>query len=298
MQNRPVKLSDHAIVLMLRALLGLSAPLPHRWRLALGATAGRAAFGALKSMRRRADDNLSLVFPEMPASERTRLAKSMAANVGRTLLEILQADQFLARGAQLSVSGPGLEAIQQAQAEGKGALVISGHFGQWEAIRTILLRHEITCGAVYRPYNNRLYDRLLLNQIEKYGTPIAPKGRSGTRQLVKALSSGGVMAILLDQKAWDGDPVEFLGHPALTSNSAAELGLRYDLPIVPAYGIRNADDPTRIEVVFEAPIAHSTVAEMTRALNKSLEEQVLKRPDLWLWLHKRWDKRPEDLSGS
>ena len=86
-------------------------------------------------------------------------------------------------------------------------------------------------GAVYRPQTNRHYQRRLLAGIEAGGKPILPTGSRGTGQLVRHLSKGGFIAILLDEKYLDGERLDFLGNPALTSVAAARIALRYDLPI-------------------------------------------------------------------
>ena len=84
------------------------------------------------------------------------------------------------------------------------------------------------------------------------------------------------------------DSLPFLGLDALTSISAAQLALKYDLPMIPAYGIR-INDENAVQVIFEAPIAHTDSVTMTRVFNDSLSARILANPDQWYWLLKRWD---------
>ncbi len=152
---------------------------------ALSVSRGRAfdrrsrALGALVGLvvryfpiaRRRVERELSNVYPDMPRSKRLSLCRDMGRNMGRTLFEIFHCAEFQTLQDRHSVSGPGLEALFKAKAEGKGALIVSGHFGQWEAVRAALKARDMETGAVYRPQTNRhmnvaytLVLRLVVNQ--------------------------------------------------------------------------------------------------------------------------------------
>ena len=96
------------------------------------------------------------------------------------------------------------------------------------------------------------------------------------------------MSILMDEKYAEGVRMPFLGQDALTSLSAAQLALRYDVPMIPAYGIRRSDGNT-YDVIFEAPIPHSDALTMTRAFNDSLSARILADPAQWYWMLRRWD---------
>ena len=96
-----------------------------------------------------------------------------------------------------------------------------------------------------------------------------------------------MVAILLDEKHPDGTRLPFLGRPALTSLAAAQLALKYDLPMVPAYGTRIGDG-SDFAVDYEAPIPHTDAETMTVAFNDSLSARILEHPDQWYWLLKRW----------
>ena len=103
---------------------------------------------------------------------------------------------------------------------------------------------------------------------------------------MRHLKSGGLLVLLFDQNA-EGPHLDFLGHPARTALSAAELALRYNADLIAFYGIRRPDG-LGFDVELEAPIPHSTALEMTKALTHSLEAQIAKRPEQWFWVHRRW----------
>lgn len=238
--------------------------------------------------RRRFDREARRVFPAMPRAARARLGQAMGRNMGRTLFEIYHDAEFQTQHQKFRVSGPGLDALIAAQAAGKGAIIVSGHFGQWEAIRAVLKMHGLESGAVYRPHRNRHYERRMRAGIEAAGKPILATGRVGTRALVRHLRAGGIISILLDEKYAEGVPLPFLGHDALTSLSAAQLALKYDLPLVPAFGTRlDAEDAFRVD--FEPPIPHTDSVTMTRAFNDALSARIMAHPDQWYWMLRRWD---------
>ncbi|SEO74742.1 KDO2-lipid IV(A) lauroyltransferase [Salinihabitans flavidus] len=237
--------------------------------------------------RRRFSREVRRVFPDMPRAERMALCRGMGRNMGQTLFEIYHNAEFQIRQDKFHVSGPGLAALRQARTEGKGAIIVSGHFGQWEAVRAVLKAEGMETGAVYRPQTNRHYQRRLFAGIEAGGKPILATGRIGTKALVRHLRGGGFIAVLLDEKHPDGVPLPFLGRPALTSLSPAHLALKFGLPMVPAYGIRTGDG-SEFSVEFEAPIAHTDSLSMTQAFNDSLSARIRSHPDQWYWMLRRW----------
>jgi len=238
--------------------------------------------------RDRFDREAKRVFPTMKPSVRRKLGQDMGRQMGRTLFEIYHDAEFQEQHHKFKVSGPGLDALKAADAAGKGAIIVSGHFGQWEAIRAAIKMHGMESGAVYRPNKNRHYERRIFNGIQAGGKPILATGHVGTRALVRHLRAGGIISILLDEKYSEGVWLPFLGHDALTSLSAAQLALKYDLPMIPAYGIRLEDGNT-FDVNFESPIEHTDAVQMTRAFNQSLSLRILAKPEQWYWLLRRWD---------
>lgn len=238
--------------------------------------------------RHRFDREARRVFPDMTRHDRARLGQGMGRHMGRTLFEIYHGAEFQTQTQKFQVFGPGLDVLLETQAAGKGAIIVSGHFGQWEAIRAVLRMHGLESGAVYRPNKNRHYERRLRAGIEASGKPIMATGNVGTRALVRHLRGGGIISILLDEKYAEGVPLPFLGHDALTSLSAAQLALKYDLPLIPAYGTR-LDDENAFRVDFETPIPHTDSITMTRAFNDSLSARIMADPDQWYWMLRRWD---------
>jgi KDO2-lipid IV(A) lauroyltransferase len=236
----------------------------------------------------RFDLEAKRVFPNMNRGARAKLGQDMGRHMGRTLFEIYHDAEFQTQYHKFRASGPGLIALKEAQAAGKGAIIVSGHFGQWEAVRAVIKMHGLESGAVYRPHKNRHYARRILAGIEAGGKPILATGKVGTRALVRHLRDGGIISILLDEKYTEGVKIPFLGHDALTSLSAAQLALKYDLPMIPAFGTR-IEDGKAFRVEFEAPIPHTDSITMTHVFNDSLSARIMANPEQWYWMLRRWD---------
>ena len=269
----------------LRALLALTRLLPFGARREVVACACRVVVAVSPSLRARVDGNLRLARPGLDARDRRALTGRIAANTGRTLAGIWFPHDFARACAGLEAEGEGVDVLRAAARDRSGAIIVVGHFGHWEALRHILRREGIEIGGLYRPSNNPYYDPIFREGLEAAGRPIVPKGPAGARAMLKHIRGGGIMAILPDQHVSDGAWLRFLGEPALTSLSPAELALRYGVPLVPAF---MPEIDGRLRVIVEAPIPPSDAPAMMQAFNDRLGAWVSRHPEQWLWFHRRW----------
>jgi KDO2-lipid IV(A) lauroyltransferase len=274
-----------------RALIAVTRALPWRARLGFAGFMGRTAVRIVPRLRDRIAANLAEVMPEMTDAKRARVTRDCGDSFGRTFVEILCNPEFHARATWTGPSGPGAAVIEAAAREGRGAVLVTGHFGQWEAGRAWMKARGINCAGVYRPLDDPALNELYLASLEFGGRPIFAKGPRGVRGIVAHLARGGIVAILTDQYDRRGATLDFLGRPAPTSTIAPDLALKYRVPLVPIYGVRAADGE-HVAVVVEAPIPPSTPREMMQAVNDSLAAQVRAHPGQYYWLHQRWVKRP------
>lgn len=271
-------------------LLAIARALPHRARLGFGSALMRGAVALVPDLRARVEGNLALIFPDMAAPERRRIRSAMADSFGRTFVEIMSIPAFQRRAPWSDPSGPGWIALQAARAQGRGAILVSGHFGQWEAVRGALKARGVECGALYRPVKNPHLERTYRANLEAGGRPICGRDGAGLRAFVRHLRAGGVVAVLLDQYVKGGVPIDFLGQPAPSGTMVAELALKHGVPMIPVYGTREPDG-IHVALDFEPPIPHTTALEMTEAAADSLAARVRAHPEQYYWLHRRWVKR-------
>lgn len=269
--------------------LALARRVPYQRRSRLGRAFGRTAFALVPSFRRRILTNLALIFPNMPEPERRALARRSAASIAATLTEILFNEDQAKHHVPFDLSGPGLDAIRASDAAGKGAVIVSGHFGQWDAVRHALKEAGLETGAIYRPNNNPYYEPHFLRGIEAAGQPIFPRGPDGLKAMLRHLKRGGRVAILADQHFDEGVQLPLLGRPSWTTLSPAQMALRNEVPLVPVWGVRD-DARGRVSVIFDAPIDPGTPEEMMTAFNARLGAQILAHPEQWHWAHRRWKR--------
>ena len=270
------------IALMLGRLM------PFRVRGAFFAGLGGLIVPLVPGSRKRILGGLNRVFPDMSDQDALKLCKQIGRNSGRTLSEILFNGNYKKQSALFDAQGPGLDVLRKAKSEGRGAIIVSAHFGQWEAIRHYLMSQGMEAGAVYRENSNPWYEQDFLAGIKQGGAPIVAKSAGGNMRMVKHIRKGGFFALLVDQKFQKGHLIPFLGHDALTPTAPAELALRYDLPLVPAFGTRDENN-FNIHIAFEEPIVHSDALSMTREVNDRISARIMDKPEQWYWLHKRWD---------
>jgi Kdo2-lipid IVA lauroyltransferase/acyltransferase len=276
-------LQDRAIRALIWALLRL----PYGLRVRLCGWVMAQVVAPLAGYRARVRENLALAIPDLPRAEVERLVRAVPDNVGRTIIEIYSGPAFAARAAATPPEGEGLAALEEAHRTGRPVILVTGHFGNYDASRAALIARGFRVGALYRPMKNRYFNDHYVQAISRIGTPLFPRGRAGLSDMVRHLKSGGMLGLVIDQHMHHGAPLTFFGISAQTALSAAELALKYDAALVPTYAIR-LPDGLNFRIVVEPPIAVDTPEKMTQALNDSLEVLVRAHLDQWFWIHRRW----------
>ncbi|MGY6633989.1 MAG: lysophospholipid acyltransferase family protein [Alkalilacustris sp.] len=279
---------DWTVAQGVRGLLWLGGRLPYRARVRILGLIGGRVFAPLSDFPTRIRANLALVCPELDRAAQRRIVRNVPVNAVRTLVEIHSGPEFTAAAAAAQVRGAEhLAAVEAAHAAGRPVILVSGHFGNYDVPRAALAARGIPVGGLYRPLKNRFYNTLYVDKIARISGPVFPRGRRGLAEMVRFLRDGGVVGLLIDQRMGNGVPLSFFGRPAWTALSAAEMALKYDALILPAYG-RRINDGMDFELVLEPPIPHGDPAGMTQALNDSLERMVRADMEQWLWFHRRW----------
>lgn len=272
---------------ILRAIIWTMGLLPYRRRIPLMGWIMRALIAPIAGYNRRSDTNLKLIFPDMPAKRRAEIVAKVADNMGRTIIENYSTREFLTRMADTQPTGAGYKAIETAQKSGQAVILVSGHFGNYESARAALVARGYDVGGLYRAARNKYFNEHYAQTMLAFGGPVFEQGRKGTAGFVRHLKSGGLLVLLFDQHVSNATPLPFLGQPAATATSAAQLALRYDALLIPFYGTRQGNG-LDFDIEFEAPIPHSDAETMTRAMNASLEARIHAHPEQWFWIHRRW----------
>jgi len=217
-------------------------------------------------------------------------------------VEVVRLNRTVARrGIEGVVDLEDTQNMRDAMALGKGAIVVSGHLGNWEIMAAAGMGIGVYPVSVYRPLDNPLLDvwvRSLRGGDGADGADVVEK-QGAVRGLLKALRKGRLVAILVDQDPRrHGVFVPFFGTDASTIPTPAELALRTGAAIIPGFALRTGPG-FRYRTWFEPALEvrpdadhEAEVLRITAELNRRLEAAIRQAPEQWLWLHRRWKTRP------
>ncbi len=249
--------------------------------------------GPLLRVSDRARGNLKRAFPEKLPHEINHTVKAMWEHLGRVVAEYAHLEELrcFRDGGRVEVINPDI--LTAARDTGLGSIVVTGHFGNWEAQGFCAADQGVKASTVYRTANNPLVDRELQRLRSVIVDAQFPKGAGGARKILKYLKSGGMVAMLMDQKMNDGVPVPFFGEDAMTPPAAAELAYKYGYPLIPLRSERLTGSRFRITVhppinVLRSGDREADVRAALVEINALLEDWIRERPEQWLWLHNRW----------
>ena len=286
-QNYFLKLSYVVEAILIHFVLNILKFFPYRSRIHTGSLIFRIFISPLTGNKKRIENNLNFVMPNLLENEKSELAARCLNNIGMTMFELLSPKEFKLAGQRAKVLGPGIALLERARDESKPVILISGHFGNYDVIRANLISKGYELGALYRPMNNPYFNATYLKSISNIGVPLFARGNSGMAEMMKFLRHGKSIALLIDQHMSNGEPLKFFGKTAFTATSAAKMALKYDAILMPFFVLRKGRT-SDFDLHFEAPIEHSNPIKMTQDFNDRLEARVKENPDQWLWTHKRW----------
>jgi Kdo2-lipid IVA lauroyltransferase/acyltransferase len=290
-----VSLSRSVVAALARGLArGLRAVSPAR-ALALGERVGDAA--RIAGLRRRvAETNLALALPELESARRSAILREHYRELGRVCAEYARLAELVhAPGDSVVARVTGLEHIERARAAGRGVILLTGHFGNFELLGAWLGRqHPVS--FVVKPLSNPGVEAWIAHERAAAGVTCIPIG-AGVRLAVRALRENRCIAMLADQDARrHGVFVPFMGRLASTPIGPAALALRTGAALIMGFDRRLADG--RHELSIDAPIeiedarAPDAAMRLTAAHTLRLETHVRATPEMWFWLHRRWKTSP------
>jgi len=275
------------------AFFGVFRLLPLDFASALGGALGRC-IGPFLGISKRARLNLRRAFPDLPDAEIEQIVVGMWDNLGRVAAEYPHLRRFRVFEPGGRVETHGFEHIDQAVAAGRRMIVFSGHIANWEIGSLAGVQYGISVAQIYRAANNPLVDRLIARlRGDRDREELIPKGAVAARRAIAALQRGVHLGLLVDQKMNDGIPVPFFGRPAMTASALAVLALRFDCDVFPLRVERLAGAHFRVTVSPPLPLPrsgdrHADATALMTAVNTTLEAWIRDRPELWLWVHRRW----------
>jgi Kdo2-lipid IVA lauroyltransferase/acyltransferase len=283
----------------LRALLGTAALAPLAWHRGWSRWVGRLALTFAQRERQMALQHIASAFPEHDETWHRRLLAGCARHLGLTLGEV--AWLWSVRAAHLleRTEIVGLQNLTDCLTPSSGALLVTGHCGNWEWLNLALGAVGVPMTVVAREVFDPRLDEIAQRLRGRFGGETALRGKGAGAKLVQALRRGRVLGLLIDQDIdAPGAFVEFFGRPAWTPTGAALLALRTGAPLVTGFARRLPDGTMQLS--FDPPITpqphedlDADAALLTARLTRRIEEQIRSAPEQWVWMHRRWRRQPE-----
>jgi Kdo2-lipid IVA lauroyltransferase/acyltransferase len=283
------------------AWLGLKAMglLPRSVARLVGAAFAAIAYRVRTPLRRAAQTNLRIAFPEIGETKRDEIIRRMVRQVGWMAAEFSQLPKYSRDNIENIVVIDGFENFDAAKRRGKGVLFLTGHMSAWELSSFAHALYGYPLHFLVRPVSNRRVDALVNGYRCLSGNKPIDKNKSA-RAILKVLADAGTVGILMDHNTSldEGVFVDFFGVPASTSSGLARLALRTDAAVVPGFLLWDGSR-RKYRLRFEPTVELSRtgdeecdVRENTQRFTRVIEEFVRAHPDQWLWVHKRWKTRP------
>lgn len=272
------------------------ARMPRAWALALGRGLGRLWSDADARHARIAADNLRLAFSHWDEARVWRTVRGVYEHFGAVLLDLLWLGRRPAAEIMALVDVEGREHAAAASAE-TGALLLTGHFGNWELAGLAHGGLFGGVGVVARPLDNPALDQKLCGFRAKTGNTVIYKQRA-LQQILRLLRERKGVAVLIDQNVNEGGLfVDFFGRKASTTTVAAALAIKTGAPILPGFAELLPNGRYRLgyrPLVRFRPTGdrQHDVHRLTQQLTDVIEARIRERPEQWLWLHRRWKTRP------
>ncbi len=272
----------------------LAAHLPGRWPWRLGRLLGVVAMHIHNKRRGIAERNIAICFPERDAAARRRLLDAHMRDMGMMLMEFtvgwLASDRKVAR---IPARIEGLEHLRAAHADGRGVLLVGGHFSHLELCAR-LVSQRIPIAGMYRRMDSDVFEWVVLRSRLGYARAMFDK--DDLRGTVKYLRAGGTLWYAPDQdmRSKDSVFVPFFGEPAATITATHHLARLGKARVIPFFHRRLADDSyvLRLGAPLD-PFPTADVSADTARVNQAIEAMVRDAPEQYLWVHKRFKTRPE-----
>lgn len=255
-----------------------------------------AAFFRL-ALRRRghiARVNIGLCFPELTAAEQQELWRENFNSLSFSLFEFARGWWGRLRPVDQDTVIEGLDHLRNAQAEGKGVLLVSCHLMTMEYCMKILSRHAAFAG-LYRPYDSVVLEWCVRQARRAYTQDMF--SRDELRPVLRHLKSGGVLWYAPDQESRLGESVfvPFFGQPASALTSTHQFAKLSGAKVMPFFHQRLADGRYRLEIGEPLEGFPSTDAHADTARIMTLFEAMIRRcPEQYLWQHARFKRQPDN----
>jgi len=246
--------------------------------------------------------NLARVYPHWSEARRRDVARRAYRHAARILIEFLHTSKYTDEEIRERVRLENADLLAEAHAEGKGVLLLSGHFGNWEWLGRRVRVEGYRFAALYKePKDEALAARLRATRAE---SGIVQIDYDDMRSAVRWLREGGVLGIIMDQEPREGEGAiaPLLGQPTMTYTGPFRMAHRIGVPTMTVFNRRTAPQRYRARLerfrLSARDDVDRAVADDAAAFNARLEAAIRRDPDHWLWMYRRWRRLGRRLAAA
>ncbi|MDE0300319.1 MAG: lysophospholipid acyltransferase family protein [Candidatus Poribacteria bacterium] len=277
--------------------------LPRKIALSLGAFLGGVAYRLASEQRAIAEKHINLSLELKDGISAKGVVHRCFRNLGKNFIEFVRFPHTSSGKNREIVTFEGKAHIDRALAQGKGAIILTGHFGNWELLAASLVEQVGPLTPIARRLRSRRLDDLVRSWREAAGYSTIDRD-SAARDILRCLKRNELIGVLADvDTSVEGVFVDFFGRPAHTPYSPVAIALKTRAPVLPTFIIRQPDDSHR--VIVEPPLELKMTGDRdqdalvnTQMFTEIIESYVRRYPEQWIWMHERWKRQPGDVIES
>ena len=271
--------------------------LPRSVTLTIGGQLGALIFRLAPQQRTLACQQLQRSLKLSDERRVRTIAKQCFENLGKTVLEFMQLPRMNSKQIRQSVSFQGIKHVEEALAQGKGAIILTGHFGNWELLAASISATIAPLTPIVRKLRSPRLNALVSGYRSQAGYTTIDRD-TGIRQALRCLKRNELLGIVADvDTSVSGVFVDFFGRPAYTPYSPVAIALKTGATVLPTFIIRQPDGSHR--AIIEPPLVfqrtdgkEKDLVINTQKYTKIIESYIRQYPAQWIWMHQRWKTRP------
>jgi KDO2-lipid IV(A) lauroyltransferase len=246
--------------------------------------------------------HLTLAWDEKKTAwEIQKIARRVPLHFAVAGVDTFRIPNIIREGIDRYVKAENMHILDEAMRAGKGAILLTGHFGNWELMGAYVAQKQYPIKVVGTPLKNPLLDKLLVDMRNDAGYRNIPRGKTA-KEIIKALRQGAFLGVLIDQdiRKINGVFVDFFGRKAHTPIGPVVLAAKFDIPIIPIFMHLEKDLTYHIQCFDPIELTRTGDDEKDIVINtqkcSDVYEMIIRRhPEQWAWIHRRWRKKPDDI---
>lgn len=291
-------LIDFFLISIVKIIQQIIRILPEHVQRAIGIFFGRSAFLILKSRKKVAISNIKRAFKNINDREAIVIARQNFEKLGINFMEMLMIPYVPKSEYSNRFTMENRHYIDDALKKNKGVIVLIFHYTNWEIMGVASNSLSSNIVVLARPLKKHKYiDKFLNGLRNSTGLKIIPNADTA-KDVMRHLKANKIIGILADQreKRSRGIFVELFGEKVPTSKGITAIGMKTGAPVIPMYFVREGF--LKYKIVWNEPIEMERKGDIdeliyrnTRKINAFLETIILKHPDEWFWVHRRWGRK-------